>query len=254
MIVNKYNNEYHSIVEDTQRIERILQGHSQTANQTQSQQSMQHIENIPSQSDTKVKFIENAMKISWFEVFELIKKSWNEVSRNCIINCWKKTGLIDINTQPVDLNLERLKDPNVESDNPFKQKYIQLAKKDIDWSLLKTKEDEIQSFNLEQLETTLNVAIDWREIDEFEESSDIFMPDHLRIMNGRQMEEENQNEDDKESGMTLEDSLLMMEYTKDKMCDEQVTTDEKKKYVLCLMNTLKLYLESIGYSSFDLIY
>ena len=44
-----------------------------------------------------------------------------------------------------------------------------MAKKDIDWSLLKTKEDEIQSFNLEQLETTLNVAIDWREIDEFEE-------------------------------------------------------------------------------------
>ena len=69
LIVNKYNNEYHSIVEDTQRIERILQGHSQTANQTQSQQSTQHIENIPSQSDTKVKFIENAMKISWFEVF-----------------------------------------------------------------------------------------------------------------------------------------------------------------------------------------
>ena len=61
-------------------------------------------------------------------------------------------------------------------------------------------------------------------------------------------------EDDKESGMTLEDSLLMMEYIKDKMCDEQVTTDEKKKYVLCLMNTLKLYLESIGDSSFDLIY
>ena len=72
LIVNKYNNEYHSIVEDTQRIERILQGHSQTANQTPIQQSMQHIENIPSQSDAKVKFIENAMKISWFNAFDLL--------------------------------------------------------------------------------------------------------------------------------------------------------------------------------------
>ena len=83
LIVNKYNNEYHSIVEDTQRIERILQGHSQTANQTPIQQSMQHIENIPSQSDAKVKFIENAMKISWFNAFDLL--SCADIS--CQLNC-----------------------------------------------------------------------------------------------------------------------------------------------------------------------
>ena len=84
LIVNKYNNEYHSIVEDTQRIERILQGHSQTANQTPIQQSMQHIENIPSQSDAKVKFIENAVKISWFNAFDLLSCTGVSCQLNCL--------------------------------------------------------------------------------------------------------------------------------------------------------------------------
>ena len=84
MIVNKYNNEYHSIVEDTQRIERILQGHSQTANQTPIQQSTHHIENIPSQSDVKVKFIENAMKIGWFNSFDLLSCTGVSCQLNCL--------------------------------------------------------------------------------------------------------------------------------------------------------------------------
>ena len=135
-------------------------------------------------------------------------------------------------------------DPLVERDNPYKEKYMQIARKQIDWKPLLTRQTEINQYTPISIERTLNATVKIQPEEENEEDSDIFMVEDLRSTT---MEEE---QDDKS---ILHNNLMMMEETEEIIIDDDVSSKDKKMGIQNLIDQLTLLMSTIPEDTFETV-